>query len=474
LVKQDNQNHLCFPLVHVKPCFIFTTLQAMNAQDEIKAVQEELDALKKQFNQQYQKIVELQQRLNQLTGKTLPSEVLERQRHWSLENFIGLRLIHFIGIVVLVIGLSIGVKYAIDRELVSEGARIALAYAAGLILYFLSIRLRPKFQDFSAILFGGAMASLYFTTYAAHVKYSLFPFGVAFAMMVSFTVYTVYEAMRYNLQEIALLGLVGAYGIPFLISKNADRADLFFLYITLINLGVIFLVIKKTWRALGMVAQAITWLLFIGWASVRFNAAYQMTGLIFMLLFFFIFQFAVIAIKLYQKQALILTDTYQVILNNLALYIAALFVFGFYKTEGVGLGLITLVLCCFVAVQAVLLYKRWKDEFQLTRSLSALALTLFVLFIAFTWDGFTVTLLWLLTAVIVFAIGFRLRSVRARMASMILMGITLAKLLAIDSMVFTTVQKVVAYLVLGILLLVVSFFYQKFRQQLFGAKGEEL
>ncbi|MFN2457269.1 MAG: hypothetical protein ABR502_03610 [Chitinophagaceae bacterium] len=34
----------------------------------------------------------------------------------NFENFIGLRLIHLVGIVVLVIGLSIGVKYAIDRR----------------------------------------------------------------------------------------------------------------------------------------------------------------------------------------------------------------------------------------------------------------------------------------------------------------------------------------------------------------------
>jgi uncharacterized membrane protein len=53
------------------------------------------------------------------------------------------------------------------------------------------------------------------------------------------------------------------------------------------------------------------------------------------------------------------------------------------------------------------------------------------------------------------------------MAGIILIGLTLGKLLVVDSLTFTTVQKVIAYLVLGILLLIVSFFYQKFRQQLF-------
>jgi uncharacterized membrane protein len=54
------------------------------------------------------------------------------------------------------------------------------------------------------------------------------------------------------------------------------------------------------------------------------------------------------------------------------------------------------------------------------------------------------------------------------MTAITLMGVTLLKLLVLDSLTFSTIQKVVAYLVLGVLLLLVSFFYQKFRQQLFG------
>jgi hypothetical protein len=127
-----------------------------------------------------------------------------------------------------------------------------------------------------------------------------------------------------------------------------------------------------------------------------------------------------------------------------------------------------LVISAVVAIQAFLFYGYWKEEIFSIRILSSLALTLFVMFIAFNWGGFTVTFLWLLTAVIIFAWGFRMHSVRARMAGIILIGVTLGKLLLVDSLTFTTVQKVIAYLVLGVLLLIVSFFYQKFKQQLFS------
>jgi uncharacterized membrane protein len=76
--------------------------------------------------------------------------------------------------------------------------------------------------------------------------------------------------------------------------------------------------------------------------------------------------------------------------------------------------------------------------------------------------------LWLLTAVVVFIAGVKLKSNLARMAAITLMGATLLKLVALDSLTFSTLQKVIAYLVLGVLLLLISYFYQKFKEQLFG------
>jgi uncharacterized membrane protein len=458
----------------VKKCPSFSTLETMK-EEEIKLLKQELERLSREVQLQQEKILQLQQRLTRLIGDDTPSVHVQSRVHsvqkFSLENFIGLRLIHFIGIIVLVIGLSIGVKYAIDRNLISEAMRISLAYAADIILYLLSLRLRKKYHLFSAILFSGSMASLYFTTYAAYGYYNLLSFALAFVLMILLTVYTVYEAIRYNRQEIALLGLVGAYAIPFLINKNADRADLFFLYISLINLGVVFLSVRKIWKLVGIVAQTITWILFIGWASMRYDPKFQLTGTSFMAFFFLVFLFGVIGFRFFQKHSLQISDAYQLMLNNVALYLAALFLFGLSeKTSDSTLAVITIIICAVVALQAFLFYNYWKEEIIAIRLSASLSLTLFVLFIAFNWDGFTVTFLWLLTAVIVFVWGFRMRFVRARMAAMILIGVTLGKLMVLDSNAFSTIQKVIAYLVLGVLLLVVSFCYQKFRQQLFSDK----
>src|SRR5216117_1496802 len=195
--------------------------------EKITDLQKQIDELSSEMRNYQQKLFALQQELDKLQNKKTHRPSEETPQNFRLENFIGLRLIHFVGIIVLVIGLSIGVKYAIDRQLISEAARILLAYVAGIVLYLLSWRLKKKYQFFSAILFSGAMASLYFTTYAAFVYYGFFSFALTFLLMMGLTTYTAFEAIRYNRQEIAVLGMVGAYGIPFLISQNSERADLF-------------------------------------------------------------------------------------------------------------------------------------------------------------------------------------------------------------------------------------------------------
>lgn len=432
-------------------------------------MQQDLEQLTQQLLLQQRQVRSLQQRIDALTGSSHPIKqqhlVTPAPEHKSLENFIGLRVIHLIGIIVLVIGLSIGVKYAIDKNLISEGMRISLAYAASAALFLLSVRLKKPYAMFSAILFSGAMASAYFTTYGAFVYYGMISFSLAFVIMVVLTLFTVYQALVYNRQEIALLGLVGAYAIPFLISKNADRADLFFAYISLINGGVVFLSIKKQWATVGRVAQYVTWILFIGWASTRFDTRFQWSAFLYMSFFFLLFLFNAVVGQVLHRQKLGVPHLYQLILNNIALYIAALFVFG-NTYEDADLAKITLLMSVIAAVQAFLLHYLWGEEYA-KRILGAYAFILLIVFIGFQWSGLTVTLLWLLVAVVVFAFGAIRKWVSFRMASIVLMGATLFKLVVFDSLTFSTIQKVISYLVLGVLLLVISYFYQKYRDQLF-------
>jgi uncharacterized membrane protein len=441
----------------------------MNDEERIIQLQKQLDELAMEMRQQQAKLFDLQKELSGLQGaapKNFQKQNVQPTKNFRLENFIGLRLIHFVGIVVLVIGLSIGVKYAIDRELISEMLRITLAYAAGIFLYFLSWRLKKKYQLFSAILFSGAMASLYFTTYAAFVYYGYFRFEFSFLLMAIFTIFTCYEAIRYNRQEIAVLGMVGAYGIPFLISGNVERVDLFFAYMLIINTGVVFLSFKRKWKVMGQMALFITWILFILWGFTRYEEKSFLTGVIFLAAFYVLFSVNALAYRLVRSEPLTAGDIQQVLTNNIAFYISALIVFSYGRFEN-HLASTTGWIAAVVLLFAYFSYLLFRSENILQQSLAMQTVVLIAMFIGFQWSGFVVTLMWVAFAILLFSWGIYSRRSWPRLASILLMAVTLGKLMIFDTSKFTTLQKIIAYLVIGTLLLILSFYYQKFKQNLF-------
>jgi uncharacterized membrane protein len=208
----------------------------------------------------------------------------------DLEKFIGENLISKIGIIVLVLGVGIGAKYAIDNNLISPLARIIIGYIFGFGLVGLAIKLKPKYLNFSSVLISGGMAIMYFVTYFAYASYALMPQSAAFALMVMFTIFSVAAALLYDRQVIAHIGLVGAYAVPFLLSDGSGNYLVLFAYMAIINAGILAISVKKYWKPLFYTSSGFTWLIFLGWFSTKYSAAEHFyLALVFLAIFFAIF-----------------------------------------------------------------------------------------------------------------------------------------------------------------------------------------
>lgn len=443
----------------------FYYFSAMDVQQEMQQLREEVKAIEANLREQYGRLQQVQARLHLLDPKGGVAPAKNRGSSFRLENFIGLKLIHLVGIVVLVIGVSIGVKYAFDRNLISEVSRILLAYAMGAALLLLSIRLKKNYALFSSILFSGAMATIYFTSYAGHVYYGLFSFPLVFGLMVLLTVFTAFQAIRYNRPEIALLGLVGAYAIPFLVSRNAENAGQLFLYIGIINLGVLYLRIRQNWQQVGWVAMLLTWALYLGWVETRFQAGQFRMGLGFLVFFFLLFiplllggRFRVVAPS---RQTV-----HFLLVHTLAGWLGALILFSPSHRED-QVAHVTTAFAFIAALQGALARTLVPLSEYLRQVFYFLAVGFLIIATALYFDGLSVTFCWLLMAVGLFGLGIGQRQKTWRLAALALMALTLLKLLVLDSQRFNAGQKVAAYITLGLLLLVVSFLYQKFRQRWF-------
>jgi uncharacterized membrane protein len=338
----------------------------------------------------------------------VPKEAKEQKNKEKtpLEEFIGTNLLNKIGIAVLVIGIGIGAKYAIDHDLINPLTRIIIGYVCGLILIGLSVRLKPTYLNFSAVLLSGGMAVLYFITFAAYDLYQLLPQALAFVLMVIFTVFTVFAAVQYNLQAVAFIGLVGAYGVPFLLSDGSGRVVILFSYMSILNIGILILSFKKTWKALYYTAFLLTWIIYAAWFANQYNSDDQLwISLVFSSIFFVIFYTTLLSYKLLQKEPLNILDIALVLTNSFVYYLFGCAAIDKHPNGDFFLGSFTLFNAILHFIACYIIYKKQnatRDTFFLVAGMVLVFITLAV---PVQLDGNWVTLIWAAEAVLLFWIG---------------------------------------------------------------------
>ena len=335
-----------------------------------------------------------------------PPSVKAKKEKTPIEEFIGTNLLNKIGIAILVIGIGFGVKYSIDHQLIQPLTRIILGYIAGIALIGLALRLKKNHENFSAVLLSGGMAVLYFITFAAYDFYQLIPQTMAFVLMVVFTAFTVFAAIQYNMEVIGIIGLVGAYAVPFLLSNGSGRVVILFSYITIINIGILTLAFKKYWKRLYYLAFVLTWLSYSAWWIDQFDVDKHLTvSLLFASIFFVTFYTTFLAYKLLRKEPLQKLDLAFMLANSFVFY-----GFGYATINDMPqgeelLGLFTVATALVHFIACVIIYKQqtqFRDTFYFVAGMVLVFLTLAV---PVQLEGNWVTLVWAMEAALLFWIG---------------------------------------------------------------------
>lgn len=336
--------------------------------------------------------------------KPAPTAKVKRKASW--EEYIGRNLISKIGIIITIIGVAIGAKYAIDNNLINPLTRILFGYLVGIILLGFAIRLKKNYAAFSAVLLGGANTILYFITYFAYEFYELLPQPLAFTLMVFITIFTVVAAVSYNMQIIAHLALIGAYSIPFLVSENSGRADILFSYMSIINAGILIVAFRKYWKILNYVAFSITWLIFLAWYNASYDYEQHKTiFIIFLNVFFLIFYATFLAYKLIKKEKYSFMDIVFLLANSFIYYgFGYIFIdHQLYKEEILGLFTICNAIIHFIV--GLVIYNNKLADRKIFYLIAILVLSFITIAVPVQMDGNWVTLLWIAEAAFLFWLG---------------------------------------------------------------------
>ncbi|OFZ53389.1 MAG: hypothetical protein A3D92_05270 [Bacteroidetes bacterium RIFCSPHIGHO2_02_FULL_44_7] len=330
----------------------------------------------------------------------------------GLEKFIGENLIAVIAVVILLIGVIFGVKYSIDHNLISPLTRILLSYLLGAGILAVGMRLKAKYELFSATLVSGAMAIMYVSTYVAYSLYQLIPQAGAFALMVIFTVFTVIAAIQYNRQVIAHIGLVGSYAVPFLLSDGSGKVLVLFSYMLLVNAGILAIAFMRNWKPLYYVAFGFTWLIYGLWVMEEYDMSrHYSLALIFGALFFGLFYATFLIYKLLKQEKFASEDGLMFGFNSIIFYGLGYWILDGHPGGRHLLGLFTLAFAVVHFFVSVLLYTKKLADRSLFFLTSAMVLVFLTMAVPVQLDGNWVTMLWSLEAVALFIIG-RTQAVR--------------------------------------------------------------
>lgn len=205
--------------------------------------------------------------------EVLPGPVVkpmnDRSDEGEMEQFLGARLFAWLGGLALFLGVVFFVKYAFERDLISPALRVGIGFLCGLGLISAGVMGRKKqaYGVLTQTLMATGVLIWYGSAYAGNALYALPGFSQAgtFLCMSAITVVAFVLAVRLEGPVIALLGMVGGFLTPWLLGTGVDKPVALFSYITLLDVGLLAVVMRRGWGYLVPCAAAGTLVMEVGW-----------------------------------------------------------------------------------------------------------------------------------------------------------------------------------------------------------------
>jgi uncharacterized membrane protein len=206
-------------------------------------------------------------------GPSAPAPVNRSTRTGAIdwERLAGVRLFAWIGGLALFLGISFLVKYSIEQGLLNSLVRVVSGSAIGIGAIVAGLRLVEKYRYTSHALCAAGPAILFAAVYAACHFYQFVSLSVAFFLMIAVTVTMFLLAVHLNSRYIALLGLLGGFLTPVLVSTGQDNPLGLFGYLALLDLGLIAVALKRDWPWLIGLSAVATFIAQCVWLTHFFN-----------------------------------------------------------------------------------------------------------------------------------------------------------------------------------------------------------
>ena len=203
-----------------------------------------------------------------------PSEPPQPVWSFDWEQFVGVRLFSAIAGVALVVAAVFFLRYSLDNGWLQPPVRVVIGVLAGIgLLVACELKAARQYPVTANALDAAAIATLFSTFFAAHSLWNLIPAIVAFLLLSLVTATAVALSIRRESLFIAVLGLLGGFATPALLSTGENQPIPLFAYLLLLNIGLAWVAYRRGWTVLSVLTLAFTTLYQWGWAARFLSAA---------------------------------------------------------------------------------------------------------------------------------------------------------------------------------------------------------
>jgi len=321
------------------------------------------------------------------------------------ESLIGGKWLNWIGALALIISVGFFLKYAIDKNWISESVRVFIGAGIGSGLLVLGgYFYKRKFDVFAQGIIGAGISILYLSVYASFNYYHLVSQAVAFFMMSIATVVGFIVAIRYNSQTISILSWLGGFLTPFLLSSGEANEVSLFLYIILFDLGVLLIVLnKEKWWILEPLLLASTYLTYSAWYGEDYQEASHISVIVFLSLIWLLFNalefYRLLKAKEYNIEIRSSVTVFNTLLFYVMLYIVVDLIYHEY------MGLVTFFIA-IVYLTGFLILRRKQPANQMAHIIFALSSILLIMIASsIQFSDFMMIGFWVLEVLILAWIG---------------------------------------------------------------------
>jgi hypothetical protein len=345
------------------------------------------------------------------------------------EEWVGQKLLQKLGIVVMLLGCLVFLKYSFDNRWIGELGRVALGVLAAIALLVVGEwkhRLYPAWaQGFT----GGGLTLLTLCVWVAHVFYRrelLAAHGIelatwfAFALYVAITAVGVLAAVRYRSATIAWFALVGGFLTPHLLAAPDASPLVLASYLLVLSGGLLTLWWWADWKHLAGGAFFFLQLSLFGFVyPAPLEQVPALAQVLIASLAFALFNALPVVAQLRRGRLTTSGDLFLMVLNGLAVFIAVVQALGGYASPWTFI--VCLLLAAVYVVSSALALQRCARDASLVHAnlLAAIGLVALACLHQLTWDW--VALAWAPLSAALLLLALRVQRASPIWAGMLLL-----------------------------------------------------